>query len=155
MKYLASANISGRNYCGNVGRVLNLKLSLSSNLVILFVCKLCKSCITCWWELVLHPSIRNKFVQEITCCFPSWLAKFVKKMYSLFTCFRAYRSFLSYTFFFFRKKPEIHWWRVHALFFIRIDIFQNRKYIGLLPILGGGVPPDQYISGFFLRKKHL
>ena len=33
---------------------------------------------------------------------------------------------------------------------------KNRKYIGLLPILGGGgVPPDQYISGFFLRKKHL
>ena len=32
---------------------------------------------------------------------------------------------------------------------------KKRKYIGLLPILGGGVPPDQYISGFFLRKKHL
>ena len=33
---------------------------------------------------------------------------------------------------------------------------KTRKYIGLLPILGGGgVPPDQYISGFFLRKKHL
>ena len=32
---------------------------------------------------------------------------------------------------------------------------KNRKYIGLLPILGGGVPPDQYISVFFLKKKHL
>ena len=32
---------------------------------------------------------------------------------------------------------------------------KKRKYIGLLPILGGGVPPDQYISGFFLKKKHL
>ena len=30
---------------------------------------------------------------------------------------------------------------------------KKRKYIGFLPILGG-VPPDQYISGFFLKKKH-
>ena len=30
-------------------------------------------------------------------------------MYSLFTCFWAYRSFLSYKCFFFRKKPEIYW----------------------------------------------
>ena len=29
---------------------------------------------------------------------------------------------------------------------------KKRKYIGLLPILGGGLPPDQYISGFFLKK---
>ena len=32
---------------------------------------------------------------------------------------------------------------------------KTRKYIGLFPLLGGGYPPNQYISGFFLRKKHL
>ena len=30
---------------------------------------------------------------------------------------------------------------------------KNRKYIGLLPILGGGVPPNQYIFGFFPEEK--
>ena len=32
---------------------------------------------------------------------------------------------------------------------------KKRKYIFLLQILGGGLPPDQYISGFFLKKKQL
>ena len=36
-------------------------------------------------------------------------SKLVKKMYSLFTCFWAYRSFLTYKCLFLRKKPEIYW----------------------------------------------
>ena len=31
-------------------------------------------------------------------------------------------------------------------------IRKNQKYIGLLPIRGGWVPPNQYLSVFFLKK---